>query len=252
MKILISPIGIYVNRVMKGIANIKPDVIYLCTMEHVKGVKDGFHSELYGKWEAVTEKYAKKIMKNLKVFYDDEKIRILRVNIDDYLSAFKDLFKLILSFDPSTEVFIDTTSTTHDFKIASITLSIYLKNVKCIYTPAFKPLFPEEYKKDSIDDRGLVTKIISTPKIDFSELQTGILKDILITMNSRFNGEVPSVTDLLMQLGIPNDKGNMIKMTKLLKKLENYGCVTTKKEGRIKKINLTVIGSSLSEILKNV
>ncbi len=71
-------------------------------------------------------------------------------------------------------------------------------------------------------------------------------------MNSRFNGEVPSVTDLLMELGLPNDKGNMIKMTKLLKKLENYGCVTTKKEGRLKKVNLTVIGSSLSEVLKTV
>jgi predicted transcriptional regulator len=71
-------------------------------------------------------------------------------------------------------------------------------------------------------------------------------------MKTRFNGEVPSVTDLLMQLDMSNDKGNMIKMTKLLKKLENYGCITTKKEGRIKKINLTLIGSSLSEVLKNV
>jgi len=252
MKILISPIGIYVNRVMKGIATVKPDIVYLCTMEHVKEVKDGFQSKLYDKWEAITEKYAKQIIKKLRVFYDGEKIQILQVNIDDYLSAFKDLFKLILSFDPNTEVFIDTTSTTHDFKIASITLSIYLKNVKCIYTPSFKPLFPEEYKKESIEDKGMTTKIISTPKIDFSELQIGILKDILIAMKTRFNGEVPSVTDLLMQLDMSNDKGNMIKMTKLLKKLENYGCITTKKEGRIKKINLTLIGSSLSEVLKNV
>jgi len=252
MKILISPIGIYFNRVIKGIANIKPDIVYLCTMEHVKEVKDDFHSKLYDKWETATERYAKKIIKKLRVFYDDEKIHILRVNIDDYLSAFKDLLKLILSFDVNTEVFIDTTSTTHAFKIASITLSIYLKNVKCIYTPAQKPLFPEEYKKESIKDEGLSTRIISTPKIDFSELQTGMLKDILITMNTRFNGKVPSVTDLLMGLDLPNNKGNMIKMTKLLKKLENYGCVTTRKEGRLKKVNLTVIGSSLSEVLKNV
>lgn len=252
MKILISPIGIYFNRVIKGIATIKPDIVYLCTMEHVKEVKDSFHSKLYEKWENATERYAKKIIKKLRVFYDDEKIHILRINIDDYLSAFKDLLKLILSFDPNAEVFIDTTSTTHAFKIASITLSIYLKNVKCIYTPALKPLPPEEYKEESVEDKGLTTRIIFTPKIDFSELQTGMLKDILITMNSRFNGKVPSVTDLLMELGLPNDKGNMIKMTKLLKKLENYGCITTKKEGRLKKVNLTVIGSSLSEVLKKV
>ena len=218
MKILISPIGIYVNRVIKGIAALKPDIVYLCTMEHVKNVEDSFHSKLYEKWEVITERYAKKIIKKLRVLYDDEKIHILRVNIDDYLSAFKDLLKLIMSFDSKTEVFIDTTSTTHAFKIASVTLSIYLKNVKCIYTPALKPLFPEEYKKESIEDKGLDTKIISTPKIDFSELQTGILKDILIKMNSRFNGEVLSVTDLLMELGMSNDKGNMIMITKLLKK----------------------------------
>jgi hypothetical protein len=49
-----------------------------------------------------------------------------------------------------------------------------------------------------------------------------------------------------------NNKGNMIKMSKLLNKLHRYGCLSTVKEGRVKKIKLTLIGSSVSEVLKNV
>jgi len=55
-----------------------------------------------------------------------------------------------------------------------------------------------------------------------------------------------------LELGMENDKGNMIKMTKHLKKLESYGCLSTVKEGRMKKIQLTMIGSSISEVLKKV
>ena len=79
-----------------------------------------------------------------------------------------------------------------------------------------------------------------------------MLKDILVKINKRFGGTVPSVTDLLLELGLENDKANMIKISKYLKKLESYGCLTTVKVGRMKKIQLTMIGSSISEFLKNI
>jgi len=254
MKVLIAPIGIYIGRVMKGIATIKPDLIYLCIQKPVKEAETEYKKKLYIKWMNTTKKLAKDVIQKIKVFYSEDKIKILELDIrtDDYLSIYKDLLRLILSFKPDTEVYIDTTSTTYPFRIACTTLSIFLKNVQVIYTPAKRPPPPEEYKKEIIQDEGTEPIIIPSPKIDFTELQSGILKDILIKMNTRFDGKAPSVTDLLLELGLENDKGNMIKMSKYLKKLESYGCLSTVKEGRMKKIRLTMIGSSISEVLKNV
>ncbi len=254
MKVLITPIGIYIGRVMKGIATIKPDLIYLCIQKPVKEAETEYKKNLYIKWMNTTKKLAQDVIQKIKVFYPEDKIKILELDIrtDDYLSIYKDLLQLILSFKPDTEVFIDTTSTTYPFRIACTTLSIFLKNVQVIYTPAKRPPPPEEYKREIIQDEGTEPIIIPSPKIDFSELQTGILKDILVKINTRFDGAVPSVTDLMLELGMENNKGNMIKMSKLLNKLHRYGCLSTIKEGRVKKIKLTLIGSSVSEVLKNI
>jgi len=254
MKILITPVGIYVGRVMKGIATLKPDVIYLCIQKPVKEAESEYKKDLYTKWMNTTKKLAEDIIQKIRVFYSEDKIKLLELDIrtDDYLSLYKDLLQLILSFKLDTEVYIDTTSTTYPFRIACITLSIFLKNVQVLYTPAKKPLPPDEFSKEEMCDEGVEPIIIPSPKIDFKELQSGNLKDILVKINQRFNGNVPSVTDLLLELGMENNKGNMIKMSKLLNKLHSYGCLSTIKEGRVKRIKLTMIGSSISEVLKNI
>jgi hypothetical protein len=252
MKILITPIGAYLGRVMKGIATIKPDLIYICVQKPVEREISKYHKVMYDKWVKVTRKFSKVIIKKLSVLYGEEHIKVIEFDIDDYLSIFKVLLQLILSFDRETEIYLDTTSTTYPFRVAALTLSIFFKNVKTFFTPASEPRMPEDFDKKRIEDKGLEPRIIPTPKIDFSEIQTGILKDILVKINTRFKGRAPSVTDLLLELGLTNEKGNMIKMSKLLDKLERYGCITTKKEGRIKKIQLTMIGSSISEVLKNM
>ena len=145
MKILITPVGIYIGRVMKGIATLKPDFIYLCVQKSVKEAESDYKKTLYNKWMSTTKKLAGDIIQKIKVFYKEDKIKILELDIrtDDYLSLYKDLLQLILSFKPDTEVFIDTTSTTYPFRIACITLSIFLKNVQVLYTPAKKPLMPD-------------------------------------------------------------------------------------------------------------
>lgn len=253
MKILVTPVGIYIGRVFRGIATIKPDKIYLCVQKSPKKEELKLpSSDRHVKWMNTTRNHAKRIMKKLEIMYGKESIKIIEIDIDEYLSIFRDLLQQILSFPKDTEVYIDTTSTTYPFRVAAITLSIFLQNVKFIYTPASKPSYPEDYSKQKIVDKGLLPRVIPAPKIDFTELQSGILKDILVKINTRFAGKVPSVTDLLLELGLENDKSNMIKMSKHLKKLESYGCLTTVKEGRMKKVQLTMIGSSISEVLKNI
>ena len=80
MKILIAPIGIYVGRVIKGIATIKPDLIYLCTQTTVSKAEAPKRKELYDKWTVTTTKHAKNIMKKLEILYGN-KVKILGLDI---------------------------------------------------------------------------------------------------------------------------------------------------------------------------
>ena len=247
MKVLITPIGAYLGRLMNGISTIKPDVIYICIQKSSEKVNE--MKQAYNRWHKYNVKSLKVLVKNLKVLYEEKNIKTIELDLDNYLSIFKLIAKLILSLDENTEIFIDITSTSYSFRVAALSLSIFFKNLKIIYVPPSKIRIPEDFNKERIKDRGLEPTIVPTPKIDFSEIQTGTLRDILIKINTAFKGKVPSVTDLLVELGLNNEKGNMIMIGKLLDKLERYGCITTKKEGRIKKIELTVMGSSIAEVL---
>ncbi len=258
MKVLISGMGMYIGRMIKGIKTIKPDIIYLCVQKPQKRKledyqKDSRNSWLrYSMWEKAMRGSAKKIAKKLESVYERGDIKIVEIDIDDYLASFEDLLKLVLSFEPDTEIYLDATIPAFPYRAAVITLAILFKNVEFIYTPAATPSMPQHYSKEAVMDKGLASRIMPAPKVDFSEIQTGILKDILIKINTRFGGKAPSVTDLVLELGMTNEKGNMIKMSKLLDKLERYGCIRTEKKGRLKKIKLTMIGSSIAGVLKDL
>jgi predicted transcriptional regulator len=258
MKVIISGMGMYVGRIIKGVKTIKPDIVYLCVQKPQKRKLEDYQTDSriswlrYSMWEKVMRTNAKKIAKKLESVYEKKDIRIVEIDIDDYLTAFEDLLKLVLSFKPDTKIYIDATVPAFPYRAAAITLAILFKNVDFIYTPGSEPSRPTDYSKEAVMDKGLTSRIMPAPKVDFSEIQTGVFKDILVKINTRFKGEAPSVTDLVLELGMTNEKGNMIKMSKLLDKLERYGCIKTKKEGRLKKVELTMIGSSISNVLKNL
>jgi len=249
MKILITPIGGYLGRILKGIASIKPDEIYFCVQKRTK-TKTPEEKEVIDKWVKATRKYVKDIIKKIRVFYEDEKIKIIELNIYDYLSIFEELLRIILKYDRRTEIYLDSTSTTFHFRIAALTLSIFLRNVKLIYTPSERPKLPEDYTGHLMTDKGLEPIVVPVPRLDISELQKGELRKILLVIHSRFKDRAPSITDIALEIGLPNTKGTMIKMSKLIDKLEKYGCVKTEKEGRIKKVTLTMIGKSLAEVFQ--
>ena len=97
MKILITPIGGYLGRILKGIASIKPDEIYFCVQKRTK-TKTPEEKEVIDKWVRATRKYVKDIIKKIRVFYEDEKIKIIELNIYDYLSIFEELLRIILKY----------------------------------------------------------------------------------------------------------------------------------------------------------
>jgi hypothetical protein len=253
MKVLIAPVGLYINRVLKTIATVKPDKIYLYTAKLGKKPRDEYQKMLYEKWERVTKKFSNSIVNRIRVFYRKKDVYVLQIDTDDYLLSFKDVLSLILSlkkeYGKETKFYLDITSATTALKTALITLSIFLPNVTCVYTHADKPLLPEEYPERVIKDEGEETVIIPTPKIDFSELEEGELKDILVTLKTRFEGEAKALTDILCELNMEINRANMIKISKLVDKLERYGCVTTKKSGRWKEAKLTMVGDCIADVL---
>jgi chemotaxis protein histidine kinase CheA len=253
MKVLIAPVGLYINRVLKTIATIKPDKVYICVAKLGKEPQNEYQKALYEKWERITKKFSSLIADKIKVFYRRKDVYVLQIDTDDYLLSFKDILSLILSLEKECgkeiEVYFDITSATTALKTALITLSIFLHNAVCIYTHANKPLLPEEYPKRVIKDEGGETITIPTPKIDFSELEEGELKSILVAIKTKFKGEAKALTDVLSELNMEVNRANMIKISKLVDKLERYGCVVTKKSGRWKEVKLTMIGSCIADVL---
>jgi hypothetical protein len=243
MRILIVPIGIYFNRVLKAVTFYKPDRVVLCVAKE-------------GPWNRSTQSLAEKLKDKISLFYGKEGSNIQTILLDmrDYMGIFKNLFSFIAGFDKlikeDHEIIIDTTSTTRAFMMASLTLSIFLENVKCSYTPKKNPPLPSEYPEKIIKDEGKDPELIPTPKVDFSEITSGEVRDILVVLKRDFNGHVAGLTRLLEKIGLETNKANMIKISKLIKKLENFGCVETKQHGRIKEAKLTLVGDSIAEILK--
>jgi len=53
-----------------------------------------------------------------------------------------------------------------------------------------------------------------------SELEEGELKNILVTIKTKFKGEAKALIDVLGELNMEINRANMIKISKLVDKLE--------------------------------
>jgi hypothetical protein len=53
-----------------------------------------------------------------------------------------------------------------------------------------------------------------------SELEEGELKNILVTIKAKFKGEAKALIDVLGELNMEINRANMIKISKLVDKLE--------------------------------
>ncbi len=242
MKILLSPVGIYVGRVLKGISKTKPDKIYLFVSKREED------SDYTKEWSVATEMYAKDIMKRISLFYGRSDIKVVSEKLGNYSRMLKIMINLVIKHKDA-EFLIDITSARRGFEMAAITLGMFFTNVRCFYIPPKEPLMPSDYSRKVIKDEGGEPETITTPKVDFSELQKRPLKDILVVLSLDLKGRSDKFIALLRALKWDETRSNVIRLSKMIKKLENYGCVRTKRFGREKSVELTLLGESLAVAL---
>jgi hypothetical protein len=237
MVVLVAPVGVYVGRVLSSIARFKPEQIYLL-------VTKATDTEYTGVWRKTTKKFAKEVMNKIGLFYDKESIIVVDMDLGDFDGCFSFLLELA---SRNEDLLIDITSSRKAFEIAAITTGILFGNVSCVYIPPKNPLVPEDYPKKIINDKGVEPISIFTPKIDFKELSSGILNDILKTI-SALGGESETFVRIMRKMGWEETRSNVIRFSKFLNRLEKYGCVRTERFGRKKKVELTPLGKVISKL----
>jgi hypothetical protein len=237
MVVLVAGVGVYVGRVLSCIARFKPEKIYLL-------VTKATDTEYTGVWRKTTRKHAKEIINKIGLFYDKKSIEVVDMDLGD----FDESFAFLLGVASGTEkVIVDITSSRKAFEIAAITTGILFNNVSCVYIPPKNPQVPEDYPKKVVNDKGVEPINIFTPKIDFNELSSGVLNDILKTLNT-LGGRSETYVKIMRKMGWGESRSNVIRFSKFLNRLEKYGCVRTERTGRKKKVELTPLGSSISKL----
>jgi hypothetical protein len=244
MKILVTSVGIYVGRVLKGVSRIKPDRIYLFTS--MKEKENDYTKE----WSKATTKYARQITDKVSFFYKKSDIKVVQGELGSYSKMLKTMMDLV-SKNRGAEFWIDVTSARRGFEMAAIGVGMFFDNVNCFYTPPNKPLMPSDYSNKVIEDEGGEPETLMTPRVDFSELQRGPLREILIVLGSNFKGKSDTFVAILKALDWEETRSNVIRFSKMMKKLEIYGCVKTQRRGREKSVELTPLGESLASVLNS-
>jgi len=238
MTTLITAVGVYTNRVITTIAKHKPDKVILLTTKKT-------NKEYTDAWNKHTIKAAQEISEKLKIFYNNNKLTIKQIDLGD----FQECLSFILNNSKSEKILIDITSARKTFEIAAITAGILMDNIKCVYTPAKNPQMPEEYLEKQVQDEGVEGIEILTPKIELEEMKENMTQKILEAIN-KMNGTSETFVNIMREMNMQTTKSNVIRFSKIINKLEKHGCLTTKRNGREKRVKITPLGKTITE-LKN-
>ncbi|MGD0029189.1 MAG: DUF6293 family protein [Candidatus Bathyarchaeia archaeon] len=240
-RVLVSPVGIYKNRVLKGVKWLKPEWIYLLVAKGEKG----------NVWVECTERNAKEITEKIGFFYEKQ-IKVLPCNFENYRDFFEDLDSAIADVSKnvsSPEIWIDLTSVPEIPEISILAMATIHKNIKLFYTKAKKPLEPEQYPKNVVTDEGGDSIELPTIRsIPVEDLRESNAADILLTV-SKASGTLDGLSNLLDELKMSREKKNYMKLGRILDGLEKYGMIVVEKINREKRIRLTIWGEMIAACL---
>lgn len=242
-RILIIPVGLYVNRVEKSIVKLKPDSITLVvTTEPSKNER----------WKEVTKENCKVIMEDIDVFYEKEDIKVGEITVDEYSKSLVGLWREIHRIRekiPKSKIWIDVTSAPKAFTIAAALVTTFFKDVILRYVPSKKGKNPDKYPDYLQSDPGNTPQEWYLPRT--SQLDD-LEKRILVSLDKK-GEKVKGSEDLLDELNLDHSKSGRIKLGRLLSKIEKKGLITQERlSGREKIVELTEAGKALASVSSNV
>jgi predicted RND superfamily exporter protein len=243
--ILITPVGLYVGRVLRGIRTCKPDMIYL-----VLAKEDEKHPEWYKK----TKENVDFIEKQIAFFYED-RIKKLSVNFENFIDVFIEINNLIEEETRNTKneirFLIDITSTPVLPRVALINVAAIHRNAEVYYTPPGER-FPNQYPLNIVEkDEGeasIVIPIIRSKTLDELK-EKDIYWKILKQLAESPDKKVPSLAKLLELLGKEKTrKKDYMLLGRVLRDLEDMGLVTVKHLGKQKEVQITILGEAMARV----
>jgi len=251
-KVLISPVGLYKNRVIKGIKWIRPDWVFLLVAKDEKSKKGRQDGKSWGDW---TMEHANEIQQKISFFYEDH-IRMVSCDFEDYKSFFNQLNDLVANTIPnlvtSPEIWLDLTSVPEIPEVAILALATIHENISLFYTRARAPLRPSEYPEKVITDDGGDHLILPTVRsVRLADLKKSKHGDIL-RATAKAGGSVDGLNTLLDMIGLAKEKKHYMRLGRILDELERYGMIVMEKVNREKRIKLTLWGEMIASCLNQV
>lgn len=238
VRYLITPIGLYVNRVKKSIVTLKPDQITLIIN------KEPQKNE---KWRETTQKNCKTIKQDISAFYEEEEIKVKEITVGEYRKSLVGLWNEVHKTRenvPDSRIWIDVTSAPKPFSIAAALVTTFFKNVILRYVPTKRGKDPDQYPEVIKSDPGNAPQEWYLPRT--TELNT-LEKRLLVTLQEE-GGKVKGSDQLLDPLGLEHSKSGKIKLGRLLSNVEKRRLIQqTRLSGREKIVELTEAGKALSD-----
>jgi hypothetical protein len=243
--ILITPVGLYVGRVLRGIRIFKPEIIYLLLAK-----EDKKHPE----WHMKTKTNVDFIEKQIAFFYEG-RIKRLSVNFEDFIDVFTEINKLIEEETRKTKeeikFLIDITSTPVLPRVALINAAAIHRNVEVYYTPP-RDRSPSQYALDIIEkDEGeasVVIPIIRSKTLDELKEKEIYLK-ILKQLSTCPEKKLPSLAKILEILGKEKTKKkDYMLLGRVLADLKDMGLVAVTQIGKNKEVRLTILGEAMARL----
>ena len=246
-KVLVSPVGIYRDRVLKGIKWLRPDWIFLV-------VNKGREEE--DSWVKVTNGYAEEIKDKISFFYG-EHAKIVPCDYKNHESFFRDLNELVTrtipQFIKSSEIWIDLTSVPEIQEVAILFLAAIHKNIRLLYTSPDKLPTPSDYPKAEKDQGGKTFELPVIRSMSFDEIAKGKHGEVLVELaKEKKKGKegIEGLSTLLERIGFTKEKKDYMKLGRILDDLKKCGMVLVERRNREKLVKLTMGGEMLASSLQ--
>lgn len=242
--ILIAPVGLYVGRVLRGIKEYRPHLIYFLLAEEEKETPQ---------WYKETSENLKSLKEKLGVTYEGY-INTIYVNFNDINDVFVKIHKIIEEETKNNpgdlEILLDITSTPLLPRMAFVNLAAIHSNVSVYYTPA-KNKQPTHYDLTAVKgDEGKTPISIPTVRSKtYEELKKNeIYQKILSALSSSPESKVKSHAALMELIGFSKERKEYMYLGRILRVLINMGLVHTKPgEGREREVELTLLGEAIAK-----
>lgn len=243
---MVSPVGIYRDRVLKGIKWLRPAWIFLV-------VNSG--SEEEDPWIRATNEYAEEIKAKISFFYG-ENSRIVPCDYKNHESFFRDLNELVIRIIPQiikpSEIWIDLTSVPEIQEVALLFLAAIHKNVHVFYTTPDRLPTPSDYPEAERDPGGKTFELPVIKSMSFDEIAKGKHGEVLIELaKERKKGKegIEGFSTLLKRIGFTKEKKDYMKLGRIIDDLKKCGMVLVERRNREKLVKLTMGGEMLSSSL---